>query len=143
MGGTGGKANSGTAPALPWGTPVREHRLNPWLVGSLRERLDAVEDNCACLVVHAEGTFFSNGLDLAWIDAHGGDGEAARFASSVDALFARLLTFPVPTVAAINGHWCAAGGMQGCALTFGHAADRGYFLCPWTWESCTPGFKSS
>ena len=67
VGGTGGKANSGTAPALPWGTPVREHRLNPWLVGSLRERLDAVEDNCACLVVHAEGTFFSNGLDLAWI----------------------------------------------------------------------------
>ena len=108
LGGAGGKGNPGTAPALPWGTPVREHRLNPWLVGSLRDRLDAVEDTCACVVVHAEGTFFSNGLDLAWIDAHGSGGEAARFASSVDALFVRLLTFPVPTVAAINGNWCAA-----------------------------------
>ena len=35
LGGGGGSGGR-----LPWGTPAKEHRLNPWLVGSLQRRLD-------------------------------------------------------------------------------------------------------
>ena len=56
---------------------------------------------------------------------------AARLNNEVNALFAQLLCFPVPTVAALNGHWCAAGGMLGLCFDFRVMhADRGYFFVP-------------
>ncbi|TFK49901.1 ClpP/crotonase [Heliocybe sulcata] len=50
--------------------------------------------------------FFSNGLDFARIS-----GDSNFFANSFDPLLKRILLFPIPTIAAINGH-CFAGGMM-------------------------------
>ena len=117
---------------LPWGTPSHEHRLNPWLVECLTNNLDTIErrpDVCT-VVVHAEGKFFSNGIDLAWVDKHSAN-EVAKFNGRVNALFARVLCFPIPTIAALNGHWCAAGGMFGLCFDFRVMSKRpGYFFVP-------------
>lgn len=52
-------------------------------------------------------------------------------AGQVQALLARLLTFPVPTVAAIGGHAFAAGAMLALAHDSRVArADRGWFCLP-------------
>lgn len=116
---------------FPWGTLKREHRLNPVTVGGLSEALDQVEKmtEVSCLVVTGEGKFWSNGMDLGWVDKH--PDQADAFAVALDTLMERLLCFPIPTVAALNGHWCAAGGMTGLCFDFRVMdQDRGFFFVP-------------
>jgi enoyl-CoA hydratase/carnithine racemase len=109
-----------------------ENRFNrPWLEGFTRA-LDEVEagDGPAALVTTGEGKFYSNGLDLEWLLGEGKD-ELVAFAGQVQGVFARLLTFPVPTVAAMNGHAFAAGGMLALAHDFRvQRQDRGFFCLP-------------
>jgi enoyl-CoA hydratase/carnithine racemase len=83
-----------------------------------------------CVVVVNQGPFWSNGLDLAWVDANDEKSNKA-FVLQVNKLMEKVLTFPIPTVGAMNGHWCAAGGMLG--LCFDYRVmneDRGYFFIP-------------
>jgi enoyl-CoA hydratase/carnithine racemase len=116
-----------------------ENRWNLAFVRAFSAALDAVEaalardDGPAALVTaSADPKFFSNGLDLDWIGGlaeHDPDGERAAFSDEFMKLMARLITFPVPTVAAVGGHAFGAGMM--CALCHDvriMRADRG-FLC--------------
>lgn len=83
----------------------------------------------AVLVTTGTGKFYSNGLDLEWLLAHGD--QAGQYVNDVQELFARVLTLPVPTVAAINGHAFGAGAMLAMAHDFRvMRADRGYFCFP-------------
>ncbi|KAF9790443.1 ClpP/crotonase-like domain-containing protein [Thelephora terrestris] len=54
-----------------------------------------------------QNKFFSNGLDFA----HAIRDPVSFFIKGYNLLLKRLLTFPIPTLAAINGH-CFAGGMM-------------------------------
>jgi enoyl-CoA hydratase/carnithine racemase len=109
-----------------------ENRFDRGFVDDLLAALDEVEksEGPAALVTTGEGKFYSNGLDLAWLGGAGA-GEAEAFLADVHRMFARFLCFPVPTVAAINGHAFAGGGM----MALGHdlrvmRSDRGYFCLP-------------
>ena len=110
-----------------------ENRFNPGNLDAIEAALDEVEVSegpGTPLVVTGEGKFFSNGLDLDWM-SRAPQGEPERVLDRVHALFARVLAFPALTVAAINGHAFAAGGML--ALAFDQRvmrADRGYFCLP-------------
>jgi len=55
----------------------------------------------------SQNKFFSNGLDFA----HAIRDPVSFFIEGYNLLMKRLLTFPIPTLAAINGH-CFAGGMM-------------------------------
>lgn len=121
-----------TGGAFPWGTKKAEHRWNPPLLAALDACLDAAEANqeIQALVVAGAGKFWSNGFDLPYLDAHTAEDNSA-LNQSLNAMMARLLVFPVPTVAALQGHWCAAGGMMG--LTFDCRvmnSSQGYFFIP-------------
>ena len=106
-----------------------ENRFSPdWLdaVGSL---LDDAEANAEGLITVGVGKFYSNGLDLDWLIANGD--RADWYVEQVQALFARTLTFPLPTVAAVNGHAFGAGAMLATAHDFRiMRADRGYYCFP-------------
>ncbi len=109
-----------------------ENRLNLPFVQALGRALDEVERDASAkaLVTVGEGKFYSNGLDLEWMSGPGRDQSLASI-SAVEALLARLLTFPVITVAAMSGHAFAAGAM----LAIAHdlrvmRSDRGYFCLP-------------
>lgn len=83
----------------------------------------------AALVTTATGKFWSNGLDLAWMDEH--PELVPGFVTAVHRVLARVLTLPLPTVAAVQGHAFAGGGM----LALAHdqrvmRADRGFFCLP-------------
>jgi enoyl-CoA hydratase/carnithine racemase len=109
-----------------------ENRFNRAFLDALFAALDEVEKSPgpAALVTTGEGKFYSNGLDLAWMGGDGKD-EADAFLADVHRMFARFLAFPVPTVAAINGHAFAGGGMMALAHDFRvMRADRGYFCLP-------------
>ena len=116
----------------PWGTLVSEHRWNPLTVHSLKQHLITIQKdpNVHCVIVTGQGRFWSNGLDLAWVDTHT-EQESSTFIRELNDLMLTLLCFPIPTIAALNGHWCAAGGMMG--LCFDYRVmnqDKGYFFVP-------------
>ncbi|GAA4601962.1 enoyl-CoA hydratase/carnithine racemase [Actinoplanes octamycinicus] len=108
-----------------------ENRFHPdWLI-AVGAALDEVEkaDGPKALVTTATGKFFSNGLDLEWLGANGD--KFREYATSVHALFARVLALPLPTVAALQGHTFAAGAMLSLAHDFRvMRADRGFWCLP-------------
>jgi len=106
-----------------------ENRFNFDSVAVLNALLDEVAafEGPKALVTSATGKFWSNGLDLDWLLA--GNATLEGIVAPVQELFARILEADYPTVAAIQGHCYAAGGM----LALAHDArimreDRG-FLC--------------
>ena len=96
--------NRQNSPLLPWGTPIHEHRLSPPVVRGLQHCLDTAEADTAvrAVVVVGEGHFWSNGLDLAYLDSVTPE-KGVQFTAEINALMARILCFPIPTVAALNG----------------------------------------
>jgi enoyl-CoA hydratase/carnithine racemase len=109
-----------------------ENRINPDFLAAMNDALDRVEasEGAAALVTTGAGKFFSNGLDLDWM---GGEGRAraGEVLAGLNGLFARLLTFPMATAAALNGHAFAGGGMIALAHDYRvMRRDRGYFCLP-------------
>lgn len=108
-----------------------ENRFSPdWLeaVGAL---LDEVEGSSgpAGLVTVGGPKFYSNGLDVEHVMTPGTD--MGAYLAHVHALYARILTLPMPTAAAVTGHAFGAGAM----LAVIHdsrfmRADRGFFCLP-------------
>ncbi len=108
-----------------------ENRFNLESIAALHEALDRVEavDGPIALVTTGEGKFYSNGLDLDWL--MGAGTEAANFMDDVHHLLGRVLGFAGVTVAAVNGHAFAAGGMLVAAHDFVvMREDRGYWCLP-------------
>ncbi|MEU8234138.1 enoyl-CoA hydratase-related protein [Actinoplanes sp. NPDC048967] len=108
-----------------------ENRFSPSWIAAVDDLLDVVVQGseAVALVTTGQGKFFSNGLDLGWLGANGD--QAPRYLADVQRLLARLLTLPVPTIAAINGHAFGAGAMLAMAHDFRiMRADRGYFCFP-------------
>jgi enoyl-CoA hydratase/carnithine racemase len=108
-----------------------ENRFHPDFLSEVTQLLDevAAAPSPSALVTTASGKFFSNGLDLEWVAAN--PDQLNAYAGSVHELLARVLTFPRPTVAALQGHTFAAGAMLALAHDWRvMRADRGYFCLP-------------
>ncbi|MDX2379279.1 MAG: enoyl-CoA hydratase-related protein [Acidimicrobiia bacterium] len=111
-----------------------ENRWNTTFTRAFAAAIDEVEasDGPAALVTaSAHQKFFSNGLDLDWIAAGGEHpgGDRGVFGEEFMALAGRLITLPIPTVAAVNGHAFGAGLMIAlCNDVRIMREDRGY-LC--------------
>jgi Delta3-Delta2-enoyl-CoA isomerase len=106
-----------------------ENRFNFDSIARIVSLLDEVgaADGPKALLSVATGKFWSNGLDLEWMLANGI--QLTDLVVAAQEMFARVLEADYPTVAAIQGHCYAAGGM----LALAHDArfmreDRG-FLC--------------
>ncbi len=107
-----------------------ENRFNLGWLDAVNTALDqvAAADGPAALVSTGEGKFYTNGLDLDWLATYP---DPAAFLAGVHRLNGRLLTLPLPTVAAVNGHAFGAGAV----LAIAHdvvvmRADRGYWCMP-------------
>lgn len=111
-----------------------ENRWNSNFVRAFDARLDKIlaSDGPAALVTaSSDPKFFSNGLDIDWRRGEGsGDGgDKAVFGDEFFALMGKLITFPVPTLCAVNGHGFGAGFMMAlCHDIRFMRQDRGY-LC--------------
>ncbi|WP_107656753.1 enoyl-CoA hydratase-related protein [Nocardia suismassiliense] len=107
-----------------------ENRFSPAFLEAVNAQLDTVlADGAQGLITTASGKFYSNGLDLDWLGANGD--RTQWYVGEVQALFARVLTLPVPTVAALPGHAFGAGSMLAIAHDYRvMRADRGYFCFP-------------
>ena len=112
-----------------------ENRWNTTFVRKLSELLDEIEsdDGPGALITSSTNPkFFSNGLDLDWIqdpENHPEGVSRDEFGKEFMHLMGRFITLSIPTVCAINGHVFGAGFMF--ALTHDVRVmreDRG-FLC--------------
>ncbi len=123
-----------------------ENKLNRPFVDALSDALDEVErsEGPTALVTTGEDRFYSTGLDLGWLATQGGPAIGA-FLSDLHLLLARMLSFPMATVAALNGHAFAAGAF----IAFAHdfrvmREDKGFVCLPEVdlamGQPLTPGF---
>jgi Delta3-Delta2-enoyl-CoA isomerase len=109
-----------------------ENRFNPESLAAINAALDEFEASGepGALVITGDGKFFSNGLDLDWL-ATAPQADGADMLRRSHRLLARILVFPAATVAAVNGHAFAAGGMLALACDSRvMREDRGYFCLP-------------
>lgn len=101
-------------------------------VDELHAALDivAASETATALVTTGAAKHYSNGFDIDFLGDLAGDALRA-FMDRTMAVLGRLLTFPVPTVAAVNGHAFGIGAF----LALAHdrrvmRADRGWFCLP-------------
>ena len=112
-----------------------ENRLNDDVLAQLNAALDEVEaspGNSALVITSGDPKFWSNGIDLNFIQEKGGMAFLVReFGPRLDAFLARLALFPLPTVACLTGHAYAGGALMASACDFRTMrADRGRFCFP-------------
>ena len=125
-----------TGDVIVLGMGEGEKRFNPTTVAAMNSALDEVETVVAsgeqiALVTTGSDKFFSNGIDLDWMfgpEAQATPDTIPEFLASMMGLWARVLSMPIPTVAAVNGHAFAGGAMF--VLAHDHVlmrSDRGYW----------------
>ena len=113
----------GTIAVLELGTD--ENRFSPEWLDIINTHLDTAQTQAQALATTGVGKFYSYGLDLDWLGANTDRGE--WYVGTVQKLFARILTFPLPTLAAVNGHAFGAGAMLAIAHDYRiMRSDRGY-----------------
>jgi Delta3-Delta2-enoyl-CoA isomerase len=108
-----------------------ENRFHPDWIDTFHALLDEVEasEGPAALVTVSTGKFYSNGLDTDWL--FGNFDRRCWYLDRVHSMYSRLLTFPMATVAAVNGHAFGAGAMLATSHDFRvMRADRGYWCLP-------------
>jgi len=99
-------------------------------LAALHESLDAVEaaaDGPGALLITGSGKAFSVGLDVPTVMGYEAE-QWQKFNSEVMRLYGRLVNFPLPTIAAVNGHAFAAGALLALACDYRVIReDRGWF----------------
>ncbi len=101
-------------------------------VAGLEAELDAVErdEEITGLVLTGNDKYFSTGFDLEYLGGLDGE-QLPAFILAAQQLVARVLTFPLPTAAAVNGHAFGIAAM----LALAHdqrimRTDRGWWCLP-------------
>lgn len=113
-------------------TGTDDHRLHPDVVDSIsaalrriRSEIGATGTIPSALITTGEGKYFCNGGDTVW--AHGNKKRFLFMLGKIRELMYEIMSLPMPTIAAINGH--VAGGGIFFALSHDYVfmrKDRGF-----------------
>ncbi|MDB2356191.1 enoyl-CoA hydratase/isomerase family protein [Pseudoalteromonas sp.] len=114
-----------------------ENRQNPQFAKQLKHTLAEVvtnDDHKALVITSSDEKSWSLGIDTDWLmpamKANKAD-EIRGFMYDMDDIFKTLLLFPMPVIAAINGHAFGNGAILACACDFRFMrSDRGFFCFP-------------
>jgi enoyl-CoA hydratase/carnithine racemase len=114
-----------------------ENRHNPAYAQDMLKSLQRVIENTSCkalVITSNDEKCFSLGIDTDWLmpamKAQQFD-EIKAFMHSMDDVFKTLLLFPLPVIAAINGHAFGNGAILACACDFRFMrSDKGFFCFP-------------
>ncbi|KAI4369679.1 hypothetical protein MLD38_018095 [Melastoma candidum] len=94
-------------------TPDDDHRLGPSTISSLLSalrRASSLSTPGSVLITTSSGKFFSNGFDLSHAQSTPDPHRSLQLmVQSFRPVVSALLSLPMPTIAAVNGHAAAAG----------------------------------
>jgi enoyl-CoA hydratase/carnithine racemase len=112
-----------------------ENRHNPSFIAELNQHLDSIEANGdinAVVLTSSSDKSWSLGIDLQWMASSDNTPTViADFMNSIGQLFKRIVTFPMPIIAALNGHTYGNGSVLACACDFRFMkSDKGFFCFP-------------
>ncbi|EGN99099.1 hypothetical protein SERLA73DRAFT_181915 [Serpula lacrymans var. lacrymans S7.3] len=92
---------------------VENHWAKDWKAANVSEDKEGGKGALIIVGKRNQDKFFSNGFDYESVK-----GNPAFFTYTANPLLSRLLSFPIPTIAAINGHAFAAGMMLALACDY-------------------------
>lgn len=112
-----------------------ENRHNPTFINEFNHHLDAIEANegiKSVVLTSSSDKSWSLGIDLQWMATPDNTPAViADFMNSIGLLFKRIVTFPMPIIAALNGHTYGNGSVLACACDFRFMkSDKGFFCFP-------------
>lgn len=113
------------------------NQLNPGFLNEYLDVLDEIENDTDALtlvVTSRHEKIFSTGIDLEWfmpVIEKKDVNVSKSFFYLLNKMFRRTLTYPLLTIAAMNGHAFGGGAIWACAFDFRFMrSDRGYFCFP-------------
>ena len=114
-----------------------ENRHNPEFIRAILTSFDEIEADpkiSSVIIASSDPKNWSQGIDLQWMtDAMAkNDLQGIRdFMYGLNRIFNRILLYPMPVIAAINGHAFGDGTIMACACDFRFMKfDRGFFCFP-------------
>ncbi len=114
-----------------------ENRHNPVFNRTIQEVFDEIENDetvSSVVITSSDKKNWSQGIDVEWIMGAMNNKETPAikdFMYGLNRTFKRILNFPMPVIASINGHSFGDGTIMACACDFRFMkADRGYFCFP-------------
>jgi enoyl-CoA hydratase/carnithine racemase len=112
-----------------------ENRHNPEFLAEFNQHLDSIEADKnikSVILTSANDKSWSLGIDLEWMSLPSNTPEMiAEFMTEVTGLLKRIVTFPMPVIAAMNGHSFGNGAVLACACDFRFMkSDKGFFCFP-------------
>lgn len=121
--------------------PGALNALNGQVLDDLDRALDAVDlSTVRCLILTGAGDkAFAAGADIAAM-ANMTEEEAAAFSRRGNQVFRRIETFPLPTVAAVNGYALGGGCELAMACDIRLCSENAIFGQPEVTLGITPGF---
>lgn len=112
-----------------------ENRHNPEFLSEFNQHLDQIESDHSIksvVLTSASEKNWSLGIDLAWMSQPTNTPDIITdFMTQLGGLLKRLVTFPMPIIAALNGHTYGNGSVLACACDFRFMkSDKGFFCFP-------------
>jgi enoyl-CoA hydratase/carnithine racemase len=114
-----------------------ENRHNKNFSDAMNTMLDDVIKDASVtsiILTSTDEKSWSQGLDLEWMMKHVAEKNVdilRDFLMGMDSIFRKLLLYPVPVIAAINGHCFANGAILASSCDFRFMrTDRGFFCLP-------------
>ena len=116
---------------------TEKNRQNPAFLAAMHQALDEIETDQeikAIVLTSSDQKVWSMGADVDWLTgafARGDHQSIKDFMYANNKMLMRILTLPVPVIAAIGGHVFGNGTVLACACDFRFMrSDRGYFCFP-------------
>ena len=114
-----------------------ENRHNPDFNRAILGAFDEIEKDegvSSVVITSSDAKNWSLGIDVVWISGAMENNETQTvkdFTYGLGKVLTRIVNFPMPVIASINGHAFGNGTILACACDFRFMkADRGYFCFP-------------
>ena len=101
---------------------------------ALFKQVEEEKSNKAVILTSSDEKSWSQGIDVPWMMGSiqsGKHDDVKEFLHTMDAIYTLIMEYPMPVIAALNGHTFGNGSVLACACDFRFMrSDRGYFCFP-------------